>query len=1312
MLQLDPLNLELHSRHLIEASAGTGKTFNITRLYARLILEKRLSVQEILVMTYTRAATEEIKGRVAAFLLEIHDEWYADKQSDFTQTLISRVGLEEGDALLTAALLSLDEASIFTIHGFCQRVLKQFAVSLKADLELELVTDSTELLLQGVQDYLRVATKNKASFALLSAKNWHIPDNFFNEFRSAISSDLALTQVTMAQVQTDENANLARQLHEQVDFIKQLFKHLQQNQTVLFEAAVVGHKDECKRTQEWHLIMAWFETLLTYIALNESADITATITKQSSQQGAGCLENENAEDESVGDDRVEDESVQDESVEDESVDLLQVLTMPPEMGDFINGNRFRSSPEAKAMLEPLKALRSEIKRWLEQSTKQLERNAQLTAVLGVVKEGVYAIRERVELAKKKAHVVLFDDLISVFSNALQSQDVNLLDSIRRQFPVALVDEFQDTDRHQYQILDKLYPKADKNSLLLMIGDPKQAIYGFRGGDIFVYLAAKQDADHVWLMDTNWRSSAQMVTGYNRLFYGHSLLQEQSRPVFGFDIDYEVIKSTPFSKAASSPLFDPLASRTAMTYMLSSDGAETSIGNNNTKRKKVELEQQVLDWSSLEIMRLLGDAKIGDNKVVPADIAVLVKDRIEATLVKNSLDAVGLKSVYLSDKTPLFSSPQATELYRVLDAILHSTNRSTLVAGANSSLLSGVIANHMSPKDQQKTLLELHSDLMHPEWEKLVVSCFEFKAKWAQLGIFSLLLTLIKENYEPQTSPERSLTNMMHLAEAMAKNAVLNKLPEQQLAWLSHQIFDHVADEEVQLRLESDANLIKIVTQHGSKGLEYPIVFVPFGNKYKDPRRRKTSTIQHFKYQDMQSAQSIYQLGATHASLNEYAKQEHAEKMRLMYVAVTRAEYRCYLGVVNDISNSESALNSALGIPNESLNDCKSEDPAHSKIMNWLTTHVFETNDAASVNGALHSNSSAVNVDIPPVMSSAYHAHDEIIVPAFVDAKLAKRSAWIISSFSNLSRFHKSDNNSYYDVASPNQISLHAIETASEHKIVSIETRTDELLDQASAQTSQNISENSSVIRYQIEKGADTGNLLHDILEQVDFHSPDWESASIVALSKYKVLQEKELVALFEWLDSCLKTPLINDFCLADLTVKHTLREAEFYFPMPHLKVRHVAKVLQQYRQHLRKSRGLSALSISMADIPELSGMMHGFIDLIFEHDGKYYVADYKSTHMGDSPRHYSTEKLHENNQQHLYDLQYLLYSLALHKYLKQQLGDYSFETHFGGVFYLYLRGMSPDSQFDGGSSGVFFDKVDKQYIDLLENLFKPTKEEA
>ncbi|MFQ3249557.1 MAG: exodeoxyribonuclease V beta subunit [Glaciecola sp.] len=1249
---LDPLALELNCRHLIEASAGTGKTFNITRLYARLILEKKLSVQEILVMTYTRAATEEIKSRVAAFLLEIHNEWRSDKPSEFTQTMIERVGIDEGDALLTAALLSLDEASIFTIHGFCQRVLKQFAVSLNADLELELLTDSSDLILESVQDYLRVLSKNEHEFALLSSKNWHIPDNFFSEFRSAISSYLSLSEVTMADIEFDECESLKKHIQESAELIQELFNDLKANKSIFFNASVNGHKDEVKRSAEWDVLIDWFIPVLDFIDKTRAGS-KLNQTKMSHEE------------------------------------LVQLLTTPAEMGTFTNGNRFRSSAESKELLEPLKLFRTDLKKSLDKSIKNLEQRGQLVEVLSVVKQGIYSIRERIEKAKQKAHVVLFDDLISVFANALQKQSTNLVDAIRKQFPVALVDEFQDTDRHQYQILDLLYPKADKNSLLLMIGDPKQAIYGFRGGDIFVYLAAKQDADYIWFMDTNWRSSSDMVQGYNRLFWGHSLQEEQAREVFGFDIHYEKINSTEKAKAAASPLSDSLNSRAAMTYMLSTDGSLEAGSPTNSKRKKAELEEQVLEWSSLEILRLLSDAKIGDEAVVPADIAILVKDKVEASLVKNSLDAVGLSAVYLSDKTPLFTTPQAIELYRVLDAILHSTDRSILVAGANSSLLSRVLFKDSNVSEARAQLAELHNDLMHPMWDKLVTACFQFKEKWQEQGIFSLLLGLIKENYTPVNAAERSLTNMMHLAEAMAKNAVLNKLPEQQLAWLSHQIFDHVSDEEMQLRLESDANLIKIVTQHGSKGLEYPIVFVPFGNKYKDPSKRNTSTIQHFKYQDIRNKQTKYQLGATQLSLDEFTKQENAERMRLLYVAVTRAEHRCYLGIVDDVSNSDSALNTALGIPSGVLNDCKALDAEpHSLLPAWL--------------GAVDE-SSIADVNVRPQALNQYEMQSDIMLPEYVDATLSQRSAWLISSFSNLSRFQRNNSVGHYDLAQPNQISLHAIESASEHSSIGVELPNE---------TPQSKYEDKSAIRYQLEKGADTGNLLHDILEDVDFTDPNWDEASSVALSKYHALSENERIALFDWLESCLKTPLNNDFCLAELGKSSTLREAEFYFPMPNLKVRDVAKVMHQYRQHVQKRRALPALPIHMGDIPELSGMMHGFIDLIFEKNDKYYVADYKSTHLGDSSIEYSTEHMHKNNQQHLYDLQYLLYSLALHKYLKQQLPNYSFEKHFGGVYYLYLRGMSPDFQLDGESCGVFFDKIELQFIQQLEELFSPEKLEV
>lgn len=1221
MLQLNPLSLELHSRHLIEASAGTGKTFNITRLYARLILEKKLTVQQILVMTYTRAATEEIKGRIAAFLLEISDEWHSTKPSEFTQVMIERVGLQEGEALLTAALLSLDEASIFTIHGFCQRVLKQFAVSLNADLELELLTDSSDITMQSVQDHLRLLSKNEADFDLLVSKNWHIPDNFFAEFRTAISSDLPLSVVSKEMVETDQLCHLDHQLRCERDEIDSMFTVLLENKSTFFDAAVTGHKDELKRTEEWDVLVGWFSNLLTHIASNSTP----------------------------------------------SAQLLELMTMPPQIGAFINGTRYKKCEESKVLLEPLKSFRNELKKRVTNSSKKIQDGEHLAAVLGVVKTSIDTIRQRIELAKQKDHVVLFDDLISVFSKALQHQSDNLIDAIRAQFPVALVDEFQDTDRHQYQILDLLYPKADQRSLLLMIGDPKQAIYGFRGGDIFVYLMAKKDADHIWLMDTNWRSSAGMVTAYNRLFWGHSLDEPHARDVFGFGINYEVINSTHLSKAAKKPLNDPLDERQAMTYMLAFEDDETNT-------KKSDSEDAVLAWTANEIIRLLTDVKIGQEPVLPADIAILVKDRTEANQVKMSLQALGLTSVYLSDKTPLFSTPQAIELYRVLDAIMHPSNRSALLAGASSSLLHKLVLpdDEVGNTPLASVLAEMQADLMHPKWDALVIICLDLKEQWGAHGIFSLLLSLIKNHYLPSNAQERSVTNMMHLAEAIAKNAVLNKLPEQQLAWLSHQIFDHDVEEEMQLRLESDAELIKIVTQHGSKGLEYPIVFVPYANKYKDPRKRKTSTIEHFKYQDMKSQCSVYQLGATHAALDEFAKQEHAEKVRLLYVAVTRAEYRCYLGLVVDHSNDESALNVALNMQDAGVSQSTLEtrlSDSHSGIVNV-------------------SESTRLDAQYAPI------SHEQR--PVFIDANLAPRAAWIISSFSNLSRFQRHDDTGHYDVASPNQLSLHAIELPKEHTIVDADSAID--LDSATEARER-------TLRFTLEKGADTGNLLHDILENVDFNQADWPEASVVALSKFKKLDESEVSLLYQWLQDCLQTPLAQVCCLADLKQQQTLREAEFYFPMPGLQVNDIADVLSRYRMHIQKTRGFPAQRIAMSDIPPLSGMMHGFIDLIFEHEGKYYVADYKSTHLGNAAADYTQAALHKNNQHHLYDLQYLLYSLALHKYLEQQLPDYSFEAHFGGVFYLYLRGMSPEFIIDEVHTGVFFDTLSMFFLSMLDDLF-------
>jgi exodeoxyribonuclease V beta subunit len=256
---------------------------------------------------------------------------------------------------------------------------------------------------------------------------------------------------------------------------------------------------------------------------------------------------------------------------------------------------------------------------------------------------------------------------------------------------------------------------------------------------------------------------------------------------------------------------------------------------------------------------------------------------------------------------------------------------------------------------------------------------------------------------------------------------------------------------------------------------------------------------------------------------------------------------------------------------------------------------------------------------------------------------------------------------------------------------------------------------SAEFRFTLKKGAETGNLLHDILENVDFSQPNWLEASQVPLTKFNNIDDVEQDALFTWLEECLISPLNGGLRLADLTMSQTLREAEFYFPMTNVNLPRLGRVLNDYRASRATKFSCEAVRVNMQAIQDLQGMMHGFIDLIFEYQGQYFVADYKSTHLGNDLEAYSFLACHENNQQHLYDLQYLLYSIALHKYLQSSLPNYEFEKHFGGVYYFYLRGMTAKSpKYKVGHSlschsGVFFDDIEFVWLERLQNIFDGTE---
>ncbi|MEW9796588.1 exodeoxyribonuclease V subunit beta [Alteromonas sp. CYL-A6] len=1186
---LDVTTLPLRGRHLIEASAGTGKTFNITRLYLRLLLEKHLSVQEILVMTFTKAATEEIRGRLAETLQSAIVYWEAalageaDAQAadPVYDSLYQRLEPHEALACLKAAQLEMDEAAVFTIHGFCQHVLGLLSFESGTAMQLTLVTDASELYEQAAQDWIRrIAVSDPDGYLRLAGYGWHNPDTLLDEFGAAIRQNLVPQVVTEQQVQQDAQEHYKTLANSLKATFTSVYQGLCDSSADIIATLVDDKKDEAVRREEWDVLMAW-------------------------------------------------------------VMQAEPVIPPPEIKRFINGNRYRGNDTIKAIFAPLKALINSVTDSVKDIESLEQEGVSDAPVFALIADAFRFIREHVTTHKLRDNLIEFDDLISRLAESTRSPSSPLAESLRMRFPAALIDEFQDTDANQYAIADAVYPRGSDDQVLMMIGDPKQAIYGFRGGDIFTYLKAGQEADYRWFMDTNWRSVKPMVDAYNRLFYGAGL-DEQAGDVFGFGIRYLPVRATEKAKATATPLTDPTSSRAALTYIAFDD---------EEARTKSQQQSEISRWIGQEIHRLLSEARLGERAVAPSDIAILVRSSSEASVIRDALSDVGLAAVFLSDKQSLFNAAQTKDLYRVLDAIWHLNVHSRVTACLSSPLLGF---------SHQQVINLLHHD-DDALWDTLLELLGMLRMMWQQRGCMSVILYLLQHHYQPQArSPERDVTNYLHLAEVLEREATQHARADQLLLWLHRQMTRPQNLDETVQRLESDQKLIQIVTQHGSKGLEYPIVFVPFANAYRDPSRQGNRTARQFQFYDEEAQSLVLQLGKTQRAISRVKAEGEAEAVRLLYVAVTRAAHRCYLGIAPFDKTEESALAQAAGVRGETFPVLCDALRSVSEHRDGHTCLLLSEDHQAPVAGR-------ISPHTVPALSAAEFT-------GCVDDR------WRLYSFSALAR----------------------------QQTHSRQTVRDQEFQSATLVADTPVPLSQSAFRYSFEKGARAGNLLHDLLEHKDFSHREWTDDSRQMAKRFG-LDEAGSEALFAWLDEVLATPLDGDAVLtmASLDLPATLREAEFYFPMDNLDMSALSAQLQRHRDNL--SSLTAPLPVTLPGRHQLEGMMHGFIDLIFEHNGRYYVCDYKSTWLGNQADDYAPAALCLNNQHHLYDLQYLIYSLALHRYLRTSMPDYDPQLHFGGVYYLYLRGMHPDH---APGQGVFYTALSPDELTALDSLFGQAEEAA
>lgn len=1212
MNELDrPLALAfpLRGSQLIEASAGTGKTFTISALYLRLILGhgaqetgfgRELLPPQILVVTFTDAATKELRDRIRTRLAEAAR--FFREETEAPDALVAQLREEfepeqwAGCAgRLDIAAQWMDEAAVSTIHSWCQRMLREHAFDSGSLFTQTLETDHSDLLGEVLRDYWRLFCYPMQGDPLNWVRaNWSGPAALlprvralFGNSRPAENPDQTPSEIIEAcllerrQVLTELKAPWLQWAQELRDICLQ----------GVADKTVDGRKMQARYFEPW------FEKLSAW-----ASDVSL-----------------------------------------EQLDLGTGFTRltPEGMAEAWKKGEPPRHPALEAMGELKAAL-----------------DALPSPDAAVLEHAARWVSERFEEEKRRRAEMGFDDMLIRLDTALQAQGgERLAILIREQFPVALIDEFQDTDPVQYRIFETIY-RIEANSPetgLFLIGDPKQAIYAFRGADIYTYLRARHATrGRLHTLGTNFRSSHAMVNAVNHVFE-RAEQRDAGRGAFLFRDGDE--NPVPFVSVKSQGRKEVLLQQgqpvTAMNLWLLP--SEQPISG-------AVYRQQMAAVCAGQIVELLnggqqgrcGFAREGEELrgVLPADIAILVRDGKEAQAVRGELSARGVRSVYLSDKDSVYAAQEAHDVLAWLKACAEPDVERPLRAALACITLDLPLIE----------LERLNQDEL--AWESRVMQFRGYREIWRKQGVLAMLRRLLHDFKLPQalmarTDGERVLTNVLHLSELLQQASA--ELDGEQ-ALIRH-LSEHLAlsgqtGEEQILRLESDEQLVKVVTIHKSKGLEYPLVFLPFicSTKPVDGSRLPL----HFHDAEGHAHVSLKPTPELIARADD---ERLAEDLRLLYVALTRARHACWLGVA-DLkrgNNNRSVLHaSALGylLGGGGL---LTESP---DLERWLADL---QHDCAAIDYAPLPATSEAQF-FPPLNQAT-------LLKPRIPARRASENWWI-ASYSALR---------IGDSLSPAE----APESALAQKLSD-----DERLDPDAPRDV--LLSGGDIHRF--PRGPNPGTFLHGLLEWAGgegFKAQPSRVEDAVARRCNRRGWEGWIDTLGEWLVHLQDEPLrLNNgqpaVVLSELTQYQI--EMEFWFASHKVDV---LQLDQWVRQHTHGGAARAAAEPSV-----LNGMFKGFIDLTFEHAGRYYVADYKSNWLGPDDSAYTDSAMTASILDNRYDLQYVLYLLALHRQLKARLADYDYDRHMGGALYLFLRGTRSQSQ------GVFFTRPPRYLIESLDVMFQ------
>ena len=1195
----------LSGTNLIEASAGTGKTYTIAGLFLRLLLEKNLTVDQILVVTFTKAATEELKGRIRNKLLEARRAFTSGSSSDASVSkLVSMMDRPE-TALerIQDALRDFDSTAIFTIHGFCHRILRDHAFETGDRFDTELMTDPTSMLTSVADDFWRqrfyTAIPEFIQYALKKIKK---PEFFHALLQKARHPGVW----AIPDPDEPEISHLAG-FRDQLSQVRQTWPDVRMEVREIL-------KDPCLSSVVYGGFKKGKKTPGTTV---REARISALVKQM------------------------------DRLVEENSPDLplwkgFERFTADKVQSCVKKGHDPISHPfflKCKALKEHAEGLVAELDAYLVYLKSEC------------LKFGRKELLER----KKRRNVQFFDDLLLMVQQALMEKQGNLLAArIRHRYRAALVDEFQDTDLVQYEIFTRIFSKKDRP--LFMIGDPKQAIYSFRGADVFSYMKASAHAENKYTLFHNYRSTPGMITAVNTLF------SNMVNPFIFEEIPFE--KGKPGSKPALN-----VTSRGAPFHVWF---LAPQVGRSMTVQ---DATRAIVHAVTGEISRLITDP---EGNVKPGDIAILVRTNKQAVLAKESLSSARIPAVIYSAGN-VMDSAESHEIAQILLGISNPLKESTLKAALSTDMLGVGVAFFDTAQMEDRW------------WENRTEAFLGYHRLWHENGFMPMFRHFmnqegVRERLLSLPNGERRLTNVLHLSEILHTASMEKKLGMSGLLkWYFIQKDPDTPRQEIhQLRLESDEDAVKVITIHKSKGLEFPIVFCPFG------WGKSQVSGDDFTFHDMDADRRItLDLGSREMENHRVMAQNEllAENLRLLYVAVTRAIQRCYLVWPRLRYAETSALAYLLHGPG-SESSLDTSDNLMVKLRDVLS-NMDPERFLDDMQRLEHKSQGCIAVaPLPsyeiPVVAQSVPDKKNLKVRTF-SRSIDRR--WRVSSYSSL-----------------------VSGRTPEHELPD----RDELPGTGDLGTVQHAEMSPGVTgaagersMFSFPKGAASGIFFHDILEHFDFSNVDLKYRQDLVLSKLSAygLDPSWVDVIVQMLENLSALNLSRDTAAFSLSVvdnSQRINEMAFYFPLRNLS----RTILKQIFDDFSDQGTLMGFPEKMERLTfsPVKGLMKGYLDVLFEHEGRYFILDWKSNFLGATPENYQRELLNAEMQKAFYVLQYHLYVLATHLHLKMKLPGYVYERDFGGVFYIFLRGIDAAR---GSEYGIFEDRPDIRLVDALGKVLIP-----